>query len=1022
MTGDRTTFAVSFFALSLALALGSATDAFAGLEECPNNGFEQICPDETGSISGQKYEDINGNGQHDKGEPYLEGWTIFLDQNNNGYFDDDEPSDVTEVGDGSYLFSDLPQDDYIVCEVMQDNFVQTQPGIPQDIQCYEVSLEFPELEISELDFGNYEMGEIRGQKYEDLNGNGQWDKGEPDLEGWVIFLDQNDNGLLDDGEKSTVTHRDYPEGPAHYEFEELLIGDYTVCEVIPENWAQTQPGIPQDPQCYYVTIDYSGEICYDHDFGNYQMGIITGQKYEDLDLNGQRDDGEPYLNGWTIFFDKNDNGFLDDGEKSTVTQDNQSGSGFYEFPELLIGDYTVCEVLEFNWVQTQPGTHQEPKCYEDAIEYSGEPINGRDFGNFNLELGGITLTVVKEVVNDNGGIAVPGNFTINVNNPFFNSTSFAGKSGEGVTISVGAGNTTITEDDFFGYTGDGGVGDCNFIAELGLEYICTITNDDIAPTLTVIKNVINDNGGEAAPSEFTMIVENPLFDPTTSFPGASGDGTTIEIDAGFTMVTENKPMTYMGDGGIGDCSFVAESGMNYTCTITNDDIPPGLSLEMTLIQDDNGFALPEEFTLSADGATPFFGPGPLVEGGENMLPGIYTLNATGSNFYTYSDWTCSDGQIDEISVSLLFGASIMCSITIDDKLDSDGDAIPDEFDNCVEISNFDQTDTNVDGIGDICEVSGGVNEWDTRPTFGVSHEDRQTMVVDSGFRFNDNSFTLTDNHHTPFDEQTIEIGAVNTFAATVYADKDLKVQEFLFGVPEVGMGHLSEMRVEVWYDTDGKIDDVKVLQDTEVIDRASLSITHKKSKCLEADTEENCDTTTMSAVFLETLEDKVMAVKAIDFALRDQTTYLNDGFDILGESLNPAATMMIASPAKGEGLVQVTQNEKYSDYWSTADGRIFEMNSFGSFKWINPSFERFQDSGEPITRLHSDFGQIVEYEKMRATELFDASKLYAELKDSFGHQIVITERMNDEMKQKMQIQEELAKELFEKWYRINTNH
>jgi hypothetical protein len=35
--------------------------------------------------------------------------------------------------------------------------------------------------------------------------------------------------------------------------------------------------------------------------------------------------------------------------------------------------------------------------------------------------------------------------------------------------------------------------------------------------------------------------------------------------------------------------------------------------------------------------------------------------------------------------------------------DADGDTIPDAFDNCTSLSNPDQTDTDGDGIGDICE-------------------------------------------------------------------------------------------------------------------------------------------------------------------------------------------------------------------------------------------------------------------------------------------------------------------------------
>ena len=179
------------------------------------------------------------------------------------------------------------------------------------------------------------------------------------------------------------------------------------------------------------------------------------------------------------------------------------------------------------------------------------------------------------------------------------------------------------------------------------------------------------------------------------------------------------------------------------------------------------------------------------------------------------------------------------------------------------------------------------------------------------------------------------------------------------------MGHLAEMRIEIWYDYAGEIEEVKVLQDSEVIDRASLSITHQKTKCQETDVEAKCDTTFMSAMFLEPLQDNVMAIKAMDFKLRDQTTYLNDGFDISGDSLNPMPTMMIPSPTKGQGLIEVTQNEKYSDYWTCEDGRIFEKNIFGSFKQINYPFERFQDSGEPLTRNHSGFEGVLKYEGQR---------------------------------------------------------
>ena len=349
--------------------------------------------------------------------------------------------------------------------------------------------------------------------------------------------------------------------------------------------------------------------------------------------------------------------------------------------------------------------------------------------------------------------------------------------------------------------------------------------------------------------------------------------------------------------------------------------------------------------------------------------------------------TCPTGQTLEgdvcVPITCPTGQTLEGDVCVDPQTECPtGEILVDN--QCVEVPS--ECVEGFELVGDQCieiqqpitlneENDGGSNSWDTRPTFGISHETRDEIIVDNGFRFNDQSFAIVDNHHTPFTEQFIELGTVNSFAAKVYADKNLKVQEFLFGVPQVGLGHLAEMRVEVWFDYDGEITDVKVNQKTEIIDRSSLIITHQKSKCQESDIEEKCDTTFMSAVFLEPLKDKVMAIKAMDFKLRDQTTYLNEGFDISGDSLNPLPTKMIPSNVKGEGLVKVTQTEKYSDYWASEDGRVFEMNSFGSFNQVNQEFHRFQDSGDAKTRLHSDFANKIKLEAEKATGIFDASQL-----------------------------------------------
>jgi len=325
-------------------------------------------------------------------------------------------------------------------------------------------------------------------------------------------------------------------------------------------------------------------------------------------------------------------------------------------------------------------------------------------------------------------------------------------------------------------------------------------------------------------------------------------------------------------------------------------------------------------------------------------------------------------------------------------------------------------DTGTQSI-QVNEDKGGDNAWDTRPTFGISHETREDLLVQNGFMFNNEVFTVSDNHHTSFIKKSINIGQMNSFAAKVYADKGLQVQEFLFGVPNVGDGHLAEMRVEVWYNFNREIEEVKVKQNSRVIDPTTLSVSHQKSRCLPSDTKEKCDTTLLSMTFLEPLKDNVMAIKAIDFKNRDQTTYLNDGFVVIGTSLNPMKTEMIPSNIKSEGLVKVTQLEKYSPYWITDDGRIFEKNSFGSFTQINQKFERFQDKGEPRTRLHSGFGGIIEKEKIKAVEIFDSRGIISELPPSFAYEFPETvKRIDEKTRQEMLIQEQIAKKILDRYF------
>ena len=139
-------------------------------------------------IRGVKFRDTNANQVRDAGEAGLEGWTIFLDADGDRTLDAGEVSTVTD-SQGNYECFDLAAGTYTVAEVQQTGWEQTAPA--GDV--YSVTLADGET-VDGRDFGNRELpAEIRGSKFNDLDGDGQRGAGEPGLEGWTIFLDSNNN-------------------------------------------------------------------------------------------------------------------------------------------------------------------------------------------------------------------------------------------------------------------------------------------------------------------------------------------------------------------------------------------------------------------------------------------------------------------------------------------------------------------------------------------------------------------------------------------------------------------------------------------------------------------------------------------------------------------------------------------------------------------------------------------------------------------------------------------------------------
>jgi hypothetical protein len=84
--------------------------------------------------------------------------------------------------------------------------------------------------------GTNAVGQISGKIFDDVNGTGSADNFKPGLPGVTVFLDLNDNGVIDHGEPTTTTNSN-----GEYSFTGLVAGTYIVRQAMPGNVLQTLP-------------------------------------------------------------------------------------------------------------------------------------------------------------------------------------------------------------------------------------------------------------------------------------------------------------------------------------------------------------------------------------------------------------------------------------------------------------------------------------------------------------------------------------------------------------------------------------------------------------------------------------------------------------------------------------------------------------------------------------------------------------------------------------------------------------
>ncbi|WP_185741917.1 hypothetical protein, partial [Pseudoxanthomonas sp. 3HH-4] len=278
-----------------------------------------------------------------------------------------------------------------------------------------------------------------------------------------------------------------------------------------------------------------------------------------------------------------------------------------------------------------------------------------------------TLTLVKTVVNDNGGTATVTSFPLTATGP----TTITGVSGTAAVTnrSVNAGVYTLSEVTAAGYTAGawsctaGTLSGSQLTLANGQSATCTITNNDQPATLTLVKTVVNDNGGTATVADFPLTATGPR-----TITGVSGTGavTNRSINAGVYTLSEVTAAGYTAGawsctaGTLSGSQLTLVNGQSATCTITNNDQAAQLTLVKTVDNTGGGTASPASWTLTATGPTSISGAGGATG---QVSAGTYTLSESGGPAdYVGSSWNCTAGTLSGNQLTLANGQSATCTI------------------------------------------------------------------------------------------------------------------------------------------------------------------------------------------------------------------------------------------------------------------------------------------------------------------------------------------------------------------------
>lgn len=376
------------------------------------------------------WNDLNGNGIQDAGEPGIAGVTLTLTGTTVGGVSVSHTT--TTDANGNYLFTEHPGT-YTVTITPPAGYIATSTGqgTPATDSNPNPSGTTPMLLLAggsdlTLDFGYYQPVTIGDFVWEDKNGNGIQDAGEPGIPGVTLTLIGTTVG------GTTISETKTTDASGHYGFTEPP-GTYEVIVSPPSGYVATATGkgtLATDsnasPSGTAPATLPGGSSDLTIDFGFWRPASLGDFVWLDLNLNGIQDAGEPGIEGVAVtLLGGGPDGVLGTGDDTTATT-NTDGSGKYHFTGLVPGtpyQVTFAKPLGFAFTIVDAFGNSQDAADSDANPVTGQaPIvvlaPGED--NLTIDAGVVDLTPGIKIIKDANATFVAPNVPVTFTYSVFN--------------------------------------------------------------------------------------------------------------------------------------------------------------------------------------------------------------------------------------------------------------------------------------------------------------------------------------------------------------------------------------------------------------------------------------------------------------------------------------------------------------------------------------------------------------------------------------------------------------------------